>query len=311
MVCSPRYSLVVALLAALPVLAQEPPTAEPDELIDWRAIDKHLEGHRLEREALEREAGLTPARPKFTLDLETIGGRAEGVAASSSLITARYRPARTLSFGAAIPFAIGAGPGGAVSYGQAGALALFSTLEPTYGPNTTFHLGLLVTLPTVAGVGQGRDGVEPLSATSLASNARVIARTRGFEDDELFLPATVSIVPRLGMTQRLGPVDASLAVKLPIMLREELTSDVVVSTQVMARVFERRGALLSVGARAFVWPQWTSTMYGMSPVLAAGAAVEPRVEARFGAFGARAGFVMPLDGFPSTWGLRVGVGASF
>lgn len=313
-----RFGPVVALLLSLPALAQEPPGSETDELIDWRAIDKHLEGHRLEREALaaraERDAARDATRPRFAIDLEAVGGRAEQTSAASSLLTLRYRPVRTLSLGAVVPFAVGASPGPTgPTYGQTGAFSVFGALDPAYGPGTTFHLGLLVALPTVAGLAGTAGGTEPLGASSLVSNARIIARTRAFEDDELFFPGAVAVVPRVGLTQRLGPVDASLGVKLPLLLRSELTSDVVVSTQVMARVFDRRRAVVAVGARAFVWPQWASTMYGMNPAFAVGGAVEPRVEARFGWFGARAGLLLSFDsgGFPQSWGVRVGVGANF
>jgi hypothetical protein len=182
-----RFGPVVALLLSLPALAQEPPGSETDELIDWRAIDKHLEGHRLEREALaaraERDAARDATRPRFAIDLEAVGGRAEQTSAASSLLTLRYRPVRTLSLGAVVPFAVGASPGPTgPTYGQTGAFSVFGALDPAYGPGTTFHLGLLVALPTVAGLaalpeGRSRSAPRASSPTRASSPARAPSKT--------------------------------------------------------------------------------------------------------------------------------------
>lgn len=303
---SPTRTLSVVLFLALPALAQVDPE--------------------------------TPKERKWTVAFETVvgeqlaqpGDRGSATVVTSSLATVQYRPMKQLGVGAVVPFGLGYGTcrwlcAGYVSrtpavYGQLGAVSLFASWEALPGPATRLHLGVLVALPTAFGAWTPYPSPRFEGQQIFAQGAALAAlHTRGFEGWELLDPG-FAVVPSAAVLHDLGPVELSASAKVPFRYSlvnrfndERGAVDVVGVVQAMVKVLNRPEVVVAAGAR---------TVALVHKLDAFALAVEPRVEARVGALSLRAGFNVPLaygflgqsrvdQGFPSSWGVRLGVGYGF
>ena len=184
-------SLLIALLASLPALAQSREClvvdTDGDGVIDpqpgcplalWEppapldaGVPSEASAQQLPSEEPNRPASTpsaTAREPRWTVDFETVVGQISSkspwgnttVVASSSLATLRFRPAEQFSIGTVIPFGVGYGichtscwdwSPGDGLYAHLGAVSLFAGWDARPGPATRLPVGVLVALPTAIG----------------------------------------------------------------------------------------------------------------------------------------------------------------
>ncbi len=268
--------------------------------------------------------------PPLALDFTTVIGRyapaggAEAVV-SASLLSGQYHPAPHDTVVLLVPVLYGSvhldGQPTAQKVGLGDvSLAHIHTLE--LGSHLELPLELLVAAPTEVG-----------DALTEAGRARALldegaAAVRGFEDDELYLPHRMSVVPKVELEAGLGRLQLSAYGKLPVLVRvggarhgaegtaNDVALDTVFDAQATYDVWRGGGhERLALGARVI------TDLFLREPIevpddprSALQVVLEPRLRADVGAFHARAGVLLPVGGRMGdahAFGVRLGGGVAF
>jgi hypothetical protein len=175
-----------------------------------------------------------------------------------------------------------------------------------------------VTLPTAQGQ-QVPPGLLDQSAASTTENAydrwslsRAAAFARGYEDNALFVPQRLGLIPRIGLFYRFRGLRVEPTVKVENLIATSSSlpatyvGDVVAALRVAYTVREP----LEVALRGWVAVGYAGTADDRTTAVA----LEPGIALRLGSLRPYAGVILPLAGPPSDngfVGVRVGVTAAF
>jgi hypothetical protein len=164
--------------------------------------------------------------------------------------------------------------------------------------------------PTKAEVAAEPGKVRDVTSLDRFSAQRAAAAARGWEENHLFAPHRLGVVPRIGVLYELGKLEIEPYAKLGALFSTRgapFEGDVVLAL----RAGYRFHALFDAGARV-----WTNIPIGgnlpedESPV----GVVEPQVRGHFGALSPLVGVVLPFVGplsHPENVGVRVALAAHF
>jgi hypothetical protein len=211
----------------------------------------------------------------------------------------------------------GAEPGqfvtGSFSGTALGNVELGMTYNSDMGPKTKLPLDLGLYIPTATGdrfpppEGNGRQ------QTYLVNSAA--QWSRGFEEDALFAPHRLSLVPKLGLRYRDGGISTGGYVKLPLLMRmgggdpppatggtndyeiKSFVAQAIIGGDFHIDVSKNK---IDIGTRA--WLMWMSSGYverlleGSTPPTKIQIALEPQVRASFGQLKAVLGVILPIAG---------------
>jgi hypothetical protein len=225
-----------------------------------------------------------------------------------------------LGVGVRVPFTFASffpdgSPGrGAQSFGNV-------ELEGEYGrelrPGLKLYAALGVALPTAAGTeipeGQTNASAVLVDAPSYDrfSLSRAAASARGYEDNALFEPHRLGIVPKVGAVYRLKGLSIEPYVKVENLVAATSQAEGYVGELVAAlRVGYEIRNHFEVALKG-----WVNVGFaGSSDDKTVAAALEPELVLRFGPLRPYAGAIVPIAGPPldnAFVGVRLGVGASF
>ncbi len=312
-----RSSLLALSLLTPSLALAEHPAGTPHDAPGGEAPEAHHAEH----------------EPRVKVDFTTVLGRYdEGPSnartrffVSSGLLSATWKPAPDWAAVVLVPLIGGSieepGKEKEMRYGL-GNLSLAVLREFHLGAETKLPVELLVALPTARGdVLSGEEAIP-------AGLDEAAAAVRGYEDDELFLPHRLTVVPKVEIEHEVGPVELSAYGKLPLLFRvggvqeipgaktSPLAIDAVFTGQAMFHVAGHGHEGVSMGARV-IYDVFVKELVERDPPLdetKTQLVVEPRVGLRLGAVHARAGYLLPIGGRgheANARGLRLGVGASF
>jgi hypothetical protein len=152
----------------------------------------------------------------------------------------------------------------------------------------------------------------PESAYDRWSLSRAAVFARGEEEDALFEPQRLGLIPKIGLLYRRGSLRLEPTVKVESLfatsssLQAAYVGEVVAALRVGYAVHEH----LEIAARGWVTVGYAGTSDDRTTVVA----VEPGLVLRFGSVRPYAGVILPLAGPPSDngfFGVRAGVTVSF
>jgi hypothetical protein len=204
-------------------------------------------------------------------------------------------------------------PTGSFSATAVGNVELGMTYNSEMGPHTKIPLDLGLYIPTANGdrfpppEGNGRQHAY------LVNNAAMWSR--GLEEDALFAPHRLGLVPKVGLRYREGGISTGGYVKLPLLMRmgggdppppTGGVDDYAIKSFVAQAIvggdfhFDVSRNKIDIGTRA--WLMWQSGEYverllsGSSPPSKIQLALEPQLRASFGQLKAVVGVVLPIAG---------------
>jgi hypothetical protein len=181
-----------------------------------------------------------------------------------------------------------------------------------------FVSSLGLALPTAQGQeipaglsGQNAASV-PESAYDRWSLSRAAAFARGYEDNALFVPQRLGLIPKVGLLYRLRALRIEPSMKVDNLIATSRSLQAAYVGQIVGALGVGYGIQehLELGVRG-----WVAVGYaGASDDRTTAAALEPDVVLRFGSVRPYAGVILPLAGPPSQngfVGVRLGLTASF
>jgi hypothetical protein len=152
----------------------------------------------------------------------------------------------------------------------------------------------------------------PENAYDRWSLSRAVVFARGYEDNGLFVPQRLGIIPKVGLLYRLHVLRIEPSVKVENLIATSSSLEATYVGQIVGALGVAYAVRepLEVGVRG-----WVAVGYaGTSDDRTSAAAVEPSVVLRFGSVRSYAGVILPLTGPPSDSGfvgVRLGLTASF
>jgi hypothetical protein len=225
-----------------------------------------------------------------------------------------------VAVGARIPFTFARfDPDGAASRGAQGLGNL--ELEGEYAMEARHGLKLYGALGVALPTASGDEIPDTLANTSAVlvdapsydrfSLSRAAASARGYEDNALFEPHRLGIVPKVGAVYRFSGVSIAPYIKVENLVATTSLANSYVGELVAAvRVGYEFRRLFEVAVKAWL----NAGFAGADEDKTVSAAVEPEVVLRFGPVRPFAGAIIPFAGPPSDngfVGVRLGVGAAF
>ncbi len=292
-------------------------------------------------EAAEGEEEREPRRLKLDVDLVIGFGKTEIVSqdlpgsfgttpatrlgeartqTESLILSAGYGVTRHVTLGARLPLTYGSfAEDGRQSRG-AGAVGNVE-LEAEYERELTERLGFVFALGIALPTAQGNELPSADEATRLGPSAdldaldrfalnRAAASSRGFEENALYEPKHLGVIPKVGLEIRVGKLQIDPYVKLESLFAttkdqpHSYTGELVLGARAAYRVASR----LDLGVRA-----WANVPVSGSDVTTV-VAVEPEARLHLGSWTPRLGVIVPVAGpltDPRFVGVRLGLAASF